>query len=599
MTTPKIPTQEEIINRIAKSIEEAVSFADLLIIDTCSLVEEYGPCQNPAWDILNECLRRYQKFVTIPRKVYEELRKLDNGGSAVSETTRQIAHNARKQIKAKHEALGNARTFRLVGDTDTTHADAKILALFEENYVSKKIVIVTQDRNLSCDLIARTQTRSVRHQPAHILYVDNFGVWAFASNTRPDRKTIKPIFRIARHLANVSMGCSVPLSPASPPNVLRTKDGSLVEIREKIGQGGEGIIYATDTPSVAKLYFEMSPIREAKLNLLEAHSVKADPHLAYPSSRLFNENGTTVGILMPYARGKTLHEVLRLNSQTAKPDILKECPWFAKHHLVQIALAVVRHITTLHRLGIVLGDINQDNVLVELPLTADSIADVWLVDIDSAQIEGYPCLVQKKEFVSPWRLTELTSAKPFLRTLHDDGFALAVLIFHILLAELFPYQQKTLRYDEAARASHFPYSNARNRRAMLTETLQFYALLYGQLPVELRGRFSSIFDANGYWNKKKEMPWDALWLKLLSNYEKYLVAHPEEDTFDFHGEIAHCEKCGFPFLRLTDNHITECPLCRQKIRQCAECGQSVSTDRENERFFCRDCWKKHRQSKGK
>ena len=593
-------TKEDVIERITKSIEEAVSFADLLIIDTCSLVEEFGPCQNPVWDILNDSLRRQKKYVTIPRKVYEELRKLEESTSKkVTDTTRRIAHNARKQIKAKDGALGDARTFRIEGDGEATHADAKILNLFESNYVSKKIVIVTQDRNLACDLIARAQTRSVRHQPARILYVDNWGAWLFASNTRPESvtKSRQAPFRIATRLASVTSTPCVTLSPARPPKTLRTKDGSIIEIHEKLGQGGEGIIYATDTPSVAKLFFEMSPIREAKLKLLEEHPIKVDPHLAYPSTRLFDEKGATVGILMPYAKGRSLHEVLQLDPQTAKPAILKECPWFAKHHLVQIAKAVVRHINVLHSLGIVLGDINQDNFLVELPIAPDATADVWVVDIDSAQIEGYPCLVQKEEFVAPWCLDDLTSGKPFLRTLHDDGFALSVLIFHILLAELFPYQQKELRYDLAARNCRFPFATAESRRAMLTDMLQGYALLYGLLPVELRGRFTAVFDASGYWVKRKEMPQDKQWMPLLSAYEQYLRKHPEEDAFEFPGEVAFCKTCGFPFLRLPGDIIQVCPQCRQKMRVCENCGREEQTNREDERFYCLSCRKEHRKNK--
>ena len=593
-------TKEDVIERITKSIEEAVSFADLLIIDTCSLVEEFGPCQNPVWDILNDSLRRQKKYVTIPRKVYEELRKLEESTSKkVTDTTRRIAHNARKQIKAKDGALGDARTFRIEGDGEATHADPKILNLFEANYVSKKIVIVTQDRNLACDLIARAQTRSVRHQPARILYVDNWGAWLFASNTRPESvtKSRQAPFRIATRLASVTSTPCVTLSPARPPKTLRTKDGSIIEIHEKLGQGGEGIIYATDTPSVAKLFFEMSPIREAKLKLLEEHPIKVDPHLAYPSTRLFDEKGATVGILMPYAKGRSLHEVLQLDPQTAKPAILKECPWFAKHHLVQIAKAVVRHINVLHSLGIVLGDINQDNFLVELPIAPDATADVWVVDIDSAQIEGYPCLVQKEEFVAPWCLDDLTSGKPFLRTLHDDGFALSVLIFHILLAELFPYQQKELRYDLAARNCRFPFATAESRRAMLTDMLQGYALLYGLLPVELRGRFTAVFDASGYWVKRKEMPQDKQWMPLLSAYEQYLRKHPEEDAFEFPGEVAFCKTCGFPFLRMPGDIIQVCPQCRQKMRVCENCGREEQTNREDERFYCLSCRKEHRKNK--
>ena len=63
-------TNEEVVARITKSIEEAVSFADLLIIDTCSLVEEFGPCENPVWALLNDSLLRQSKDVPLLQTFY-------------------------------------------------------------------------------------------------------------------------------------------------------------------------------------------------------------------------------------------------------------------------------------------------------------------------------------------------------------------------------------------------------------------------------------------------------------------------------------------------------------------------------------------------
>lgn len=51
----------------------------------------------------------------------------------------------------------------------------------------------------------------------------------------------------------------------------RLDDGTTLRLRSNLGEGGEGLVYATDQPNcVAKLYLPDKPADEDKLKLLVA-----------------------------------------------------------------------------------------------------------------------------------------------------------------------------------------------------------------------------------------------------------------------------------------------------------------------------------------
>lgn len=131
---------------IEASIRAAVDFADLLIIDTCSWLDEHGPLSEPTHSILLKTLLTRSKHVAVPLEVFGELRKIRDDPERDA-TLRARAKEAHSQIKATHRASGRARLFVVYSDDKTKgHADARLLALFEMYYTTHKIVVVTQDR---------------------------------------------------------------------------------------------------------------------------------------------------------------------------------------------------------------------------------------------------------------------------------------------------------------------------------------------------------------------------------------------------------------------------------------------------------------------
>jgi hypothetical protein len=124
-----------------------------------------------------------------------------------------------------------------------------------------------------------------------------------------------------------------------------------------------------------------------------------------------------VGYMMPRIAGAPLHAY-------GEPRWRREHP-VAGDDVVAALLALHDAIAALHRAGVVIGDCNDLNVLVDG-------RRVHLIDVDSYQLPGFPCPMFSERFVDP-RLCDraLVPARP-----HDeasDWFAFAAMVLRTLL----------------------------------------------------------------------------------------------------------------------------------------------------------------------
>ncbi len=170
-----------------------------------------------------------------------------------------------------------------------------------------------------------------------------------------------------------------------------------------------------------------------------------DPALCWPKALLRNAQGEPVGYLMPRAGGYPL-----ARSVFIRPLLSQHFPDWRRRDLVTTAMSVATAIGRLHAANMILGDINAENILVRADAT------ISLVDLDSAQVEGYPCPVGTPDFTRA-----VHQGKPYtsyLRTAEDDRFALAVMLFKILLPGKHPFSHAGGEGPAAnIRAGRFPY----------------------------------------------------------------------------------------------------------------------------------------------
>lgn len=133
---------------------------------------------------------------------------------------------------------------------------------------------------------------------------------------------------------------------------------------------------------------------------------------------LDGKRGAVCGYLMPKIAGTPLHDY-------GEPRWRREHP-VAGDDVVAALLALHDAIAGLHRAGVVVGDCNDLNVLVDG-------RRVHLIDVDSYQYAGFSCSMFSECFVDPRLCTsqQLVPVRP-----HDedsDWFAFAVMAFRSLL----------------------------------------------------------------------------------------------------------------------------------------------------------------------
>lgn len=213
------------------------------------------------------------------------------------------------------------------------------------------------------------------------------------------------------------------------------KDGERVKLTREISAGGEGTVYALDAPGlVAKIYH---PDR-LKADLVEKLKVMTgikdffkpnrDYEIVWPQELVYNSRREFVGYIMPVAKGVPLQNVV------FNPNILqKKYPHIKRAELVKIAINVLKALDHLYTYKVLVGDINALNILV------DDNLKVYLIDTDSFQIGPFVCKVGRPEYSHPEWIDVRYESKP--RSPKSEAFALAILVFMILLPGKHPFSQ--------------------------------------------------------------------------------------------------------------------------------------------------------------
>lgn len=226
----------------------------------------------------------------------------------------------------------------------------------------------------------------------------------------------------------------------------RGSDGQSYSLGKWVGGGGEGEVFeVTGHPeAVAKIWFKPDNEREQKLYVLMRHKPEVTPKfrqalgLAWPYVALSNDEGVTVGFLMPMVPPDTYRELYHYVLPEARQELEKSLGSpLRRKQLVKIARNVSLLFLHMHWHGCVIGDVNYRNIL------ATANGKVFLIDIDSIQIPDpetgrlLPCPTHTAEFTPP-RLLQGRHASTE-RVVEDDLFGLAVIIFALLMRGLHPY----------------------------------------------------------------------------------------------------------------------------------------------------------------
>lgn len=303
-----------------------------------------------------------------------------------------------------------------------------------------------------------------------------------------------------------------------------------MRLGDRVGEGGEGVVYmAADRPGcLAKIAKDPAGL-DAKLDaLLALRSERLTTAAAWPIEKVVGNDGGAVGYLMThYPDTVLLHKVFQTKSRVQE---LPNADWA---FLVRVAKNLATCVHLVHADGLVVGDLNESNVLVS------GNALVRLIDCDSFQVEvgGFrqTCDVGKGEYIPP-ELQGMSLAGRW-RTEHQDRFPLAVLIFQLLMLGRHPFAGRSLTasevtLEEAIARGWYAY------REPPVDLAPPPGISLGWLPAEMRELFARAFVGPA---EKRPTPME--WHAALGRLEPELASCPRHPRHTYWRMLPECPWC--------------------------------------------------------
>lgn len=222
--------------------------------------------------------------------------------------------------------------------------------------------------------------------------------------------------------------------------VYSPKFGYLKLDRNDQKSGGEGTCYPTYKNLYCKIYNKkhITYVNYKKLQRMLEMQV-FNPFIVWPQDLLYY-NDDFVGYVMKQVKGaKSLTEL--------KDDGFVKYQSFADR--TKICINILKNIDYLHKKGILIGDLKDDNILVKNP------NEIYIIDCGSFQIDDYGCDV----FTRGWtdKNYKKDDLNKNLRHLNDEYYPINKLIFEILILKNPHYSKNNTEIDyEDNKTFEFP-----------------------------------------------------------------------------------------------------------------------------------------------
>lgn len=354
-----------------------------------------------------------------------------------------------------------------------------------------------------------------------------------------------------------------------------------ITLTRKISEGGEGAVFETDagrrSEFVAKIYHRNKLVASKfdKIRLMLAQEISIDG-VCFPVAIIRNEENERVGFLMPRARG------FELGKSVFMPKLLQQkFPTWTKRETIQLCITILRKIKYLNENGIILGDINGQNILVSSPV------EVYFVDCDSYQIGSYPCPAGTENFTAPEAQGKTYTT--FLRTQEMENFAIATLLFMIMLPGKAPYAAVGgAGPAENIRNGSFAYESKSNSRVPPGK----WGFIWSHMSFRIREAFAETFRKNGKHFDPNSRLDAGEWLELFEAYQRGLP-HMQAwdpmaiDLFPKRCKLRKCNICGNKYAPDPIRYLPFCPTCEAKRQEAEDLRH-----RQREQYL-HEVWKRY------
>jgi len=283
----------------------------------------------------------------------------------------------------------------------------------------------------------------------------------------------------------------------------------------ELGKGGEGQVFelVNNSAQVLKIYTELlTPLKVSKLRLMASLANNTlRQYAAWPDDVVTAPNGQVVGFTM-----QKLVDYYPLHMLFSPMDRKRLFPDKGYNFLVHVARNLATAFYALHSAGLVVGDVNEGNILV------NARGMIAFIDCDSFQIKNgnsyHFCEVGVPRYTPP-ELLEKTSFNNVVRTVNTDAFSMAVLIFQLLFLGRHPFAGKNLTQEDieeetAIKRRLFAYST-RNLKNKLSPPNDSFNINW--LTPELSNLFHNAFE------QEDNRPLPAEWATALGAFMQTLV----------------------------------------------------------------------------
>lgn len=551
-----------------------------IFIDTCSLLHYSS---EKFWKNIIPLLNKYNNKIIIPLRTIEEIEKHSG-----NEMDGKLSQRAQMCVKLLSGLISEGY-IEVRGEKTDNFADNVYQVVFTKFRMNYKLLLITQDNDLAKDILGLNDNRSVKAYEVKVNKINKYGFLSEFCWNRKEKSNIdeEGSFRICSSVTLIP-DTKIPISdiPIEGNDVFTSK-GAIKLIKE-IGNGGEAIVYSTNTPYVAKIYKKdnVTVRKLKKIQLMLSKKIQCTG-ICYPIEVLYNVNNEFVGYLMPQASGQELQKSVF----GPKPLFLKKFPNWKKCDTVRLCVTILEKIKYLHDRNIILGDINPANILVVSPI------EVYFVDTDSYQVEDYPCPVGTNNYTAPE--IQKKHFPDFLRTKGNEYFAVATLLFMIMLPGKPPYSQQggedpisnILKMD-------FSYPLGDNSNKKTPDGPWRY--IWSHLTYELKEAFYNTFRKDGKYSLEQNRLSVDKWLILFRKYLKLLDSgiYEQQDEMSVelfptrykknrNVEYIRCKLCGQEAEKKhSKNGICNSCLEKGEVYKCRRCGKELIYTNYNKYIIC-------------
>jgi hypothetical protein len=257
--------------------------------------------------------------------------------------------------------------------------------------------------------------------------------------------------------------------------VLLGKRRVRLDDKDLLGVGGEGRVFRSGDQAI-KLFFAMTDARSKKL---AAFPRGLPARVVGPLDVCTDPKGAVVGYAMRVLEGAV--DIHRIGQRK-----WRDASGMSAADVLHVFGALAATVTELHARGVVVGDLNDGNVVLTPP-SGKSPWEPYFIDADSMQFAGFPCTVAHERFLDP-RLYGVDLEHSAALSRDSDFYALAVMLFASLLF-VHPYGGAHASYHTLLRRAEARHSILRG-----DVKLPGAALRPDVLPDDALAWFTKVFD---------------------------------------------------------------------------------------------------------